>query len=191
MWASIKNRLSVVADILQVIGFAGFTPAAVLALGPAVLRLFQFVPSSYIALWSVAIFLAATYVFVALVPKIGTLSLADAARITYERLRGTLWADAAERMRSERTPEGILDYLATGLSLHVAIYGTYGPSTKLERLPESDVRMGHIERGATELALRDNRNLVVGNLRVRKSDLWTAINHMRQSTAEFNRTQSS
>ena len=90
-------------------------------------------------------------------------------------------------MRAEQTAEGILDYLATGLSLHVTIYGTYGPSTKIEKLPESDIRMGHIENGATALVLRDNRNLVVENLHVRKRELWAAIRHMRESTAEFNR----
>jgi hypothetical protein len=100
-----------------------------------------------------------------------------------QQLRGTLWAEAAERLRVDGTPEGILDYLATGLTLEIPVFGRYPPSTKLERIEPRAVKAGSIEGGATFLELRDQHRTRIVDLTVRKADLRKAIKHMRESTS--------
>jgi hypothetical protein len=186
MSKSIKDHLSLLADLLQVVSFIGLTPAICLALVSMVFGYLAQIPVFYLVVGTAIVFVSVVYLSSAFILRVGTISLADAARIAYEQLRGTLWADAAERMRANSTPEGILDYLATGLSLHIAVYGTYGPSSKSEKIPETDLRSGSIEQGATTLQLRDNRNIFVKALTVRKRELRVAIRHMKESTVEFN-----
>lgn len=122
-----------------------------------------------------------------LVPRIGMVSLAKGARIAYEQLRGTLWAEAASRLRVDGTPEGILDYLGTGLTAEIPVFGKYPPSTKLERIETRAVKTGTIEGGATYLELNDQHRTRIVDLTVRKSDLRKAIKHMRESTSAFSR----
>ena len=90
-------------------------------------------------------------------------------------------------MRVDKTPEGILDYMATGLAPHVTVFGVYPPSTKQELVPAQEVKRGSFEKGATILKLRNKQESVVTNLRVRRRDLRKAIKHMRESTAAFAR----
>jgi hypothetical protein len=177
--------LSLVSDLLQVGGFLGLTPAILLTAITAVVGWVSNVPAFYLVVGSLLAFSIAVFISRSFMIRVGTVPLASAAQQAYEQLRGTLWGAAAERMRVDATPEGILDYLATGLSLHTPIYGRYLPSQILEKIPNTDLRSGRLEQGATVLRLDDGRQLRVEGLVVRKRDLRAAIQHMRASTAEF------
>lgn len=185
MWKRVRDFLSLIADFLQVAGFLGWTPAALVGViavaGGWVTRvdIFWVIVATPVAVLAT---LAITQSFS---PRLGTLPLSDGARVAYEQLRDPLWAEAAERMRVNGTPEGILDYLATTLTAEIDVYGRYPPSTKREKLDRRVVRSGSIEGGATYIELRDRHNTRIVDLIVRKADLRRAIKHMKDSTSEF------
>lgn len=185
MWKRAQHYLSVMADFLQIGGFLGLTLAILSTLLTSILGWMAQVPVFYFLVASVVVFAGVLYLARQLILRIGTISLAEGARIAYEQLRGTLWATAAERLRVDSTPEGILNYLATGLTIEIPVFGKYPPSTRLERIKTSDLKSGSIEGGATVLQLTDHHHTQITDLTVRKKDIRKAICHMKVSPKAF------
>jgi hypothetical protein len=177
MWKRIQNWLSIVADLLQISGFLGLTPATILSV-VAVVAGWGSVSIFWIVIATPVVFATTLFLTLQIAPRIGTLSLREGARRAYEELRGTLWATAAERLAVDKTPDGILDYLGTGISAEIPIFGKYPPSTRLERIKDFDLKAGSIARGATVLQLRDARRTEVVDLTIRKSDFRKAVKLM-------------
>lgn len=102
----------------------------------------------------------------------GTLALRDAARIAYEaaRKKNTLWAEAAERLGVDNSPDGILDYVATYFGMHVPIIGRRPPSTVDETIDMRQFGKGTFEGGASRLEMHDGHT-VFTDLRVSANDV--------------------
>lgn len=183
MLKRVQHVLSLTADFLQIGGFLGLTPAALIILLLAVGGWASNIPVVYLVVGSIVFFAVLHYLMRQLIVRIGTISLAEGARIAYEELRGTLWGSAAEKLSVNSTPEGILDYLGTGITLEIPVFGKYPPSTKLERVKRYELESGSIEGGASVLQLRDQRCSQITNLTIRKADLRKAIRHMQESKA--------
>lgn len=156
------------------------TPAVLAAVVSALIGWFSNTPPLYLTVGIVAVFASTIYLTRQLIVRIGATSLADGARIAYEQLRGSLWGSAAERLRVDSSPDGILDYIATGLTLEVPVFGKFPPSTVLERIPSSMVKSGTIESGARVLQLRDHHRSQITDLTIRKVDLRKAIRRMKE-----------
>jgi hypothetical protein len=107
--------------------------------------------------------------------------LDEASRRAYEQLRGTLWASAAERLNIQQTPEGIQEYIAQGIAGEIELFGTYLPSTKMERIRERDINAGNFTDGGQTLELRNQTRTIIKNVSVRRSDLKRAIAKMRET----------
>ena len=113
MWKKVQHFLSLAADLLQIGGFFGLTPAALVTLACAIVGWVSEIPAFYLFVGIIGVFAASLYLTQELVVRIGAVPLSEGARIAYEQLRGTLWGEAAERLRVNSSPEGILDYMAT------------------------------------------------------------------------------
>lgn len=151
---TVREWLSLVADVLQVVGFVwGLVAVGATAIGVSVVGSFTQIPMRDLFIWGAVACLIVLAVVCALVPQFSKIPMDKAARVAYERTRGGLWAEAAERMRVDKTPEGILDYMATGLAPHVAVFGVYPPSTKQQLVPAQEVKRGSFKKGATILKL--------------------------------------
>ena len=98
MWKRVQRALSLTADFLQIGGFFGLTPAALVILLLAVGGWAPNIPVVYLVVGSIVVFAALHYLMRQLIVRIGTISLAEGARIAYEELRGTLWGSAAEKL---------------------------------------------------------------------------------------------
>jgi uncharacterized membrane protein len=109
MWKEAQHFLSLVADLLQIGGFFGFTPAALVTLACAIVGWASDSPAFYLFVGIVGVFAASLYLTQELVVRIGSVPLSEAARIAYEQLRGTLWGAAAERLRVDSSPEGSVE----------------------------------------------------------------------------------
>jgi len=181
MWKQIQHFISLTADLIQIGGFFGLTPAAIVTLACATAGWGSNIPAFYLAVGSILVFAASLYLTRELIVRIGAISLSEGARIAYEQIKGTLWASAAERLRIDSTPEGILDYIATGITLEVPVFGKYPPSTKLERVKDRELKSGSIEGGASILQLRDQHHSVITDLTIRKSDLRKVIRQMKEA----------
>ena len=187
MWKRLRDWLSVVADFLQVAGYFGWTPAAVVSLLAIIFGWLGQVAIFWIVIAPPIAFAATLVLTQRFAPRIGMISLSEGARVAYEQLRGTLWAEASERLRVNGTPEGILDYLATRLIAEIPVFGKYPPSTKLEKIEPRVLKSGSVEGGATFLELSDQHRTRIIELTVRRSELRNAIKHMRESTSAFSR----
>jgi len=111
----------------------------------------------------------------------GTLALHDAARIAYEgaRKNKTLWAEAAERLGTDTSADGILDYVATYFGMQVPIIGKRRPSTVDEVIDTAQTGKGSFEGGATRFELNDGRT-VFTDLRVKAKDVKLVVNKMSE-----------
>lgn len=182
MWDSTKRYLSFVADVMQVAGFFGISVTALTPVAAVIFGLIKSLsPISLIGLSALSFASVLTLTWF-IVFRIAMISLHDGARIAYEKLRGTLWGEAAERLRVDSSPDGILDYMATALTLYAPIYGKYPPSSRLELIKSNHIRTGTIEAGATVLELNDEHRCKVIGLRIKRSDLRKSIRHMIQAT---------
>jgi hypothetical protein len=179
MWKQLQHILSLTADLLQVGGFFGLTPALIVTAVLAIVGFASKIPVFYLVIGVIVVFASSVYLTRWLIVRIGAISLNDGARIAYEQLRGTVWAAAAERLRVDSSPNGILDYIATGISAEVPVFGKFPPSTKLERIPSLQLKSGSIKDGGRILQLRDQHNTQIVELTVRKSDLRKAIRLMK------------
>lgn len=115
----------------------------------------------------------------------GKLSLRDAARIAYEggRKNNTLWAAAAERMGTDRTPNGVLDYVATYFGMTVPIIGKRPPSTLDETIETTMSGRGTFEGGAERLEMNDEYT-VFTDLRVKAKDVKLVVAKMSEKVFE-------
>jgi hypothetical protein len=113
----------------------------------------------------------------------GNVSLPVAARIAYEEARAhnTIWAHAAERLAVDKTPEGILDYMAGYFAGEVQVYGRRTPSTRLEQIDKLQAESGAFRGGARYLYLRDNGRTEFTDLQMSRKDLWAVRKRMREA----------
>ncbi len=110
----------------------------------------------------------------------GKISLFEGARLAYERLKGTLWSNAAERLSLPRnSPEGILDYMAVALSQDSPIYGRRPPSTQLERIDEREFKRGTITGGGKVLGQYGESSPAYLDLAIERRELRRAIKRMK------------
>lgn len=110
----------------------------------------------------------------------GKIPLSEASQLAYERLKGTLWGLAAERLSLPRnSPEGILDYMAVALSRESPIYGRRSPSTKLERIDEIEFRRGTITGGGKALEHYGESFPTYVDLAIERRELMRAIKRMK------------
>lgn len=102
----------------------------------------------------------------------GKLPLHVAARVAYEAARkhDTLWAHAAEKLGTDHSPNGILDYVATYFGMHVPIIGKRPPSTLDEVIDTKSAGRGTFEGGAQRLKMNDGHT-VFTDLRVAAKDV--------------------
>ncbi|MFJ1258780.1 hypothetical protein [Cupriavidus sp. CuC1] len=110
-------------------------------------------------------------------------SLSDAARLAYEeaRVNNTIWARAAERLAVNRTPGGILDYIAGYFACEVQLYGRRPPSQRLEAVDRFQAKHGTFRGGARNLYLRDQSKTEFSDLQVSRKDLKTVRELMRNA----------
>lgn len=111
----------------------------------------------------------------------GKLALRDAARIAYEAARkhGTAWAHAAEKMGVDKSPAGVLDYVATYFGMHVPLVGKRPPSTLDETIDIRTGPKGSFEGGAERLEM-DDEHTVFTDLRVKAKDVKTVVAKMSE-----------
>ena len=111
----------------------------------------------------------------------GTVSLRDAARVAYEAARknNTFWAHAAERLGTDRSPDGVLDYVATYFGMHVPIIGQRPPSTTEERIDMREAARGNFVGGARRLEMTDGHTTYT-ELRVAVQDMKVVVEKMRE-----------
>lgn len=111
----------------------------------------------------------------------GNLALHDAARVAYEAARknDTLWAHAAEKLGVDKSPAGILDYVATYFVMHVPIVGKRPPSTVDETIDMKQAGRGTFEGGAMRLEMSDGHTAFI-DLRVKSSDVKLVVAKMSE-----------
>ena len=111
----------------------------------------------------------------------GKLMLHDAARVAYEAARknDTLWAHAAEKMGVDKSPVGVLDYVATYFGMHVPIIGKRPPSTLDETIDMQKAGKGTFEGGARRLEMNDGHT-VFTDLRVKVKDVKLVVAKMSE-----------
>jgi hypothetical protein len=111
--------------------------------------------------------------------------LATAAVTTYEKLEGTIYATAAERMTDAKTPEALTSYVSQLISMHVDIYARHPPSTVLRKIPSSRVRRGVFEHGGTVLSSTDPKDHDLIDVSVLRSKLKSAIRQLQAEGKSF------
>lgn len=111
----------------------------------------------------------------------GKLPLHEAARVAYEAARKhkTLWAHAAEKLGTDHSPNGILDYVATYFGMHVPVIGKRPPSTLDEVIDTKGAGKGTFEGGAQRLEMNDGRT-VFTDLRVDAKDVKFVVAKMSE-----------
>jgi len=109
--------------------------------------------------------------------------LSDAARQTYQEARriGSIVADAAERLGPDKSPEGILNYIAAYIALNVPVWGTRLPSTKREQIDSVQARTGAFRDGATTFRPRGNPQTVFTDLCIARKDMQRLMDDVRSS----------
>lgn len=111
----------------------------------------------------------------------GDLPLHEAARVAYEAARknNTAWAHAAEKLGTDLSPAGVLDYVATYFGMHVPIIGKRPPSTLDEVIDMKQAGRGTFEGGALRLEMND-RHTVFTDLRVKSKDVKLVVAKMSE-----------
>jgi len=81
---------------------------------------------------------------VGLPDRLKWIPLSDAALRVYEesRARGALISGAAERLSLDKTPDGVLSYVATYIAQDTAIWGTRPPSRQREPIGMMQAKNG-------------------------------------------------
>lgn len=113
----------------------------------------------------------------------GKIPLPDAARIAYEEARAcdSIWAHAAERLAVDKSPDGILDYIACYFAGETQLYGKRKPSERLEKIDTFQAKQGTFTEGAKYLCLRAQAKTVFSDIRVATKDLRSVVRQMRES----------
>ncbi|MDC6296220.1 hypothetical protein ACQZ32_11475 [Ralstonia pseudosolanacearum] len=113
----------------------------------------------------------------------GRVSLRKAAEIIYSEARAqdSVWAHAAERLSLDKSPDGILCYIAEVIKQDTPLYGRRLPSTHLEKLDPLQLKYGTVMNGAREIHMRDNTKAVFTDLEVDAKELRRALREVRES----------
>lgn len=113
----------------------------------------------------------------------GRVSLRKAAEILYSEARAqdSVWAHAAERMSLDKSPDGILCYIAEVVKQDTAIYGKRPPSTHVEKLDPLQLKYGTVKNGAREVHMRDDTKAVFTDLQVDAKEMRRALREVRES----------
>jgi hypothetical protein len=108
--------------------------------------------------------------------------LREAASIAYTEARfsGSVYADAAERMGTDKSPDGILDWIAHLIAKDADVWGKRPPSTKTEVISPKESNNGTFSDGATTLRLRDEGRSVFTDLQVARKDLRNVVRKVRE-----------
>lgn len=111
----------------------------------------------------------------------GRISLREATQIIYTEARAndSIWAHAAERLSPDKSPDGILCYIAEIVKQETTLYGKRQPSTRAERLDPMQAKYGTVSNGAREIRLRDNTKAVFTDLAIDTKDLRRALQEVR------------
>ena len=114
-------------------------------------------------------------------------SLEEAAVRVFEKLRGTVWTEGAERLSTlgqETNEEKILNWMGQLLvTRSVPIYGKRTPSRVREQIPAEEFPRGGFVNKLTDFKYhgRDTR-ILYKESQVKKSDLRQAIAKLRKET---------
>lgn len=113
----------------------------------------------------------------------GRVSLRKAAEIIYSEARAqdSIWAHAAERMSLDKSPDGVLCYIAEVIKQDTPIYGKRRPSTHMEQLDPLQLKYGNVKNGALEIHMRDDTKAVFTDLEVDAKELRRALVEVRDS----------
>ena len=108
------------------------------------------------------------------------IALSDAASITLEeaRLCRSILADAAERLGPEKSPDAVLDYIATYIAEHSNIWGKQQSSTQIERIGPMQSKKGTFSDAGSMLGFRNHT--VFTDLQIDGADLQRVLREMRE-----------
>jgi hypothetical protein len=108
--------------------------------------------------------------------------LSDAAGITLEeaRLCRSILADAAERLGPDKSPDEVLDYIATYIAKHSNIWGKRRPSTKIELIGPKQSKNGTFSDAGSMLSFRDPNHAVFTDLQIDRADLQRVLRELRE-----------
>ncbi|WGS43147.1 hypothetical protein LFL97_06360 [Burkholderia sp. JSH-S8] len=112
----------------------------------------------------------------------GRVPLRKAAEIIYSEARAqdSVWAHAAERLSFDKSPDGILCYIAEVIKQDTAFYGKRLPSTRMEKIAPFQLQYGRVTNGAREVHMRDNTKAVFVDIEVDAKDLRRALREVRE-----------
>jgi hypothetical protein len=108
--------------------------------------------------------------------------LSDAASITLEeaRLCRSILADAAERLGPDKSPDAVLDYIATYIAKHSNIWGKRQPSTKIELIGPRQSKKGTLSDAGSTLSFHDPNHTVFTGLQIDRTDLQRVLRELRE-----------
>ena len=84
-------------------------------------------------------------------------------------------------MSLDKSPDGILCYIAEVVKQDTTIYGKRPPSTHVEKLDPLQLKYGTVKHGAREVYMRDNTKAVFTDLKVDAKELRRALREVRES----------
>ena len=110
--------------------------------------------------------------------------MSDAARVTYEEARycRSSVAEAAERFGRDKSPDAVLDYIATYIAKHSKIWGKRRPPAELELIGPMQSKNGTFSDAASILCLRDSDATVFTGLQIDLADLQKVLQGLRIET---------
>ena len=116
------------------------------------------------------------------------IALSDAASITLEeaRLCRSILADTAERLGPEKSPDAVLDYIATYIAEHSNIWGKQQSSTQIERIGPMQSKKGTFSDAGSMLGFRNHT--VFTDLQIDGADLQRVLREMREGPKTEPRT---
>jgi len=123
-------------------------------------------------------------VFVRRIPQLlwvrRRIALSDAASITLEeaRLCRSILADTAERLGPEKSPDAVLDYIATYIAGHSNIWGKRQSSTQIEQISPMQSKKGTFSDAGSMLGFRNHT--VFTDLQIDGADLQRVLREMRE-----------
>lgn len=166
MLQKLKDTISIFHDLLNLFFFFGLTGSSIIQYFDS--KIFLSVAT---ALLACALLAWLTYRFFNPV----YIPLSEASRIIYENLRSSPFSKAADHLNTKGTPDGVLEYVATTISLDISIFGSHPPSTKNEKIGGEEFKRGTFENGAKSFNKFGSKSIAYSNLRVRKKDMRKAI----------------
>lgn len=107
--------------------------------------------------------------------------LSDAARQAYQEARriGSIVADAAERLGPDKSPDGVINYMAAYIALNVPVWGARLPSTRREQIDPARARTGAFRDGATTFRPRGNPDAIYTDLCIERKDMARVMDDVR------------